>query len=208
MAFARSFLRHTMLFDLPQGEKAACGIAWDNGAGVVGLDQDTIDAFYTLAQTFWSGIDQYYTNQTQMVGSRLQWIGVNGKVVETAEDTLATDPGSGSAPALPTEVACVVSLRSAVGSRRGRGRFYLPAFYSGALTTLGRIDSGVQSTVADESATYLADLVVGASTYHPVVASQTGGLLSRVLNCRVGDVFDSQRRRRDKLAEEWQVRIL
>jgi hypothetical protein len=63
-----------------------------------------------------------------------------------------------SGPAIPPEVAQVITLRTALRGRRARGRIFLPAFASGAYTG-GTLDPARQTTVLSAAATLMSDLV-------------------------------------------------
>jgi hypothetical protein len=113
-------------------------------------------------------------------------------------------PGTKSAyKNLPTEVAVVVSLRTGLVSRRGRGRNYLPAPAVSEVADRGRLDHTRRDSMAAAYAAMLADVVSGATTYSPAVVSTVGQELNNVVQIRLGDVFDVQRRRRDDLSESY-----
>lgn len=208
VVFPRSFLRHTMLWNLPGGEKAATSVAWDSGSAVTGLDSTTVDAFETLGESFWADLDALYSDQTNWVGSRLAWIGTDGRAVETAEMGHTASPGIVNRPPLPSEVAVCISLKTALNNRRGRGRFYLPSPQMDVNGAGGLLTTSAQDLFADYCEAYFTPIIIGAETYFPTVASKTGGLLNPVTSFKVGNVFDSQRRRRDRLTEVYDTRTL
>ena len=114
-------------------------------------------------------------------------------------DTAQAIPGVAAGAALPADVALVVSLRTLLANRRGRGRFYLPQPAVSQVTTTGRV---LPDLIAD-----LGTSLSGAwSAYNtasdrPVVYSRTGLITTNVTSFDVGDLFDTQRRRENKLAE-------
>ena len=100
---------------------------------------------------------------------------------------------------MPADVALVISLRSELANRRGRGRFYLPQPGVVNLTADGRV-------VADLSADLSASLAAAWASYNtandrPVVYSRTGRSFVNITSFNVGDLFDTQRRRENKLLE-------
>lgn len=109
--------------------------------------------------------------------------------------------GTGTA-ARPPQCAHVFTLVTGLAGRRYRGRFYWPAL-AGAFdgTTLKGAPPG---TAAAEAALILGTLgTLAASTgvLDPVVYSKVADEVTQVTAVRVGDVIDTQRRRRDNLVE-------
>lgn len=206
VAFPRPFLRHTLLWNLPGGEKAACSIAWDNdGGGVISIGSDMADAFAARGTALWTSLHPSYASTINYVGSRLALIGVDGKSSQTVEMASTADPGTADGETLPPEVATVVSFSTGLGTRQGRGRIYLPCMSSTQLQSGGRVHLTSRDRAATSVAAYCAPLTNSATTFFPVVASKTGSHLSRVTSVRCGDVYDSQRRRRASLVEAYKV---
>jgi hypothetical protein len=208
MPYPESFLRHTLLWTLPGGEVASTTCAWRNGSGIVSTPDAEATALAGRALALWDSIKGEYPIETNFVGSRVAWIGVDGLTVETVDRSIAPSNGFDNVPSLPTEVALVASLRTTTYGRTGRGRMYLPALSRSKVKAGGRVLDASQSTIADAMAAYLADLTVGASTLSSCVASRTLMALRNVTQVQVGDVFDSQRRRRDALTEVIQSRAV
>jgi len=119
-----------------------------------------------------------------------------------------TDHGGGGGTALPLQLSAVVSNRTFQTGRSGRGRNYIPGPMVNALSSSE--DPHISSTFAGY---YLANHIatleglsytgvgVGAAQVRPIV---TGGDFTRyglITSVRVGDVFDTQRRRRRSLQE-------
>jgi hypothetical protein len=100
---------------------------------------------------------------------------------------------------MPADVSLVVSLRTAIANRRGRGRFYLPQPATVNLTADGRV-------IADLIADLGASLAAAWASYNtandrPVIYSRTGRSIQNITDFNVGDLFDTQRRRENKLLE-------
>lgn len=100
---------------------------------------------------------------------------------------------------MPADVSLVVSLRSALANRRGRGRFYLPQPATSNLTPTGRV-------LADLTADLGASLAAAWASYNtandrPVIYSRTGRTFVNITSFNIGDLFDTQRRRENKLFE-------
>lgn len=120
--------------------------------------------------------------------------------------TLATGTNTGNM--LPVQTAVTVSLRTVNTSARGRGRFYMPP--PSAVPHLGADGLyGGSVAMAAAAKTFLGDLALSAPSnveVRPVVVGLSAQDLAFVVQeVRVGDVFDSQRRRRRQITEVYQV---
>lgn len=119
-------------------------------------------------------------------------------------------PGNGSATKT-FQSAVVISLRSNVPGSRGRGRIYWPAI--GAVIGIGnlRLSNPTPAAVATAAASYLDAIetelknalepVPSLIDYHLAVYSPTTQTKVDVSRIEVGDVLDTQRRRRDRVPE-------
>lgn len=133
----------------------------------------------------------------------------------TAEITVATGnqttrvegalnlPGVAAGAMLPFQCATAVSLRTVFATRRGRGRFFLPPLAVGAIAG-GRLTTAAQTTIADKVQEMMLFLQSGSQT--PVVYSRASRAAITVTSIDVGDVIDTQRRRRNKLVEDRESR--
>lgn len=105
---------------------------------------------------------------------------------------------------LPNQCSRVHSLLTGVPGRRTRGRFYWPNVTSTANSS-GR-DSSVSISTATNIGIELAALALltpQAGVKRPAVVSQAGGLVTPVTSVSVGNVIDTQRRRRDAILEQY-----
>lgn len=120
-----------------------------------------------------------------------------GKQLQGVTDP-RNDAGTSAAESLPFQVAPVVSFRTALKSRSGRGRIYSPSM---AVTQIanGRMIPAAQTALADGAQDMLQALVAGGLA--PVIYHRTTGTTTNITSIDVGDVFDTQRRRRNKLIE-------
>lgn len=117
---------------------------------------------------------------------------------ETRVESVLSLAGSGEGEMLPFQCATVCTLVTALANRHGRGRFYLPPL--GALVLdAGRINTasltGLQAALTD-----LFD-ALNTGGLQPVVRNRTGHISTPVVSARVGNVIDTQRRRRNQLIE-------
>lgn len=110
-----------------------------------------------------------------------------------------TRPGASVAETLPFQCATVVSLRTIFATRSGRGRFYLPPLDT-TVVAGGLLATAAQTTVLNSADAMMSSLT--GSGLAPVVYSRTQRLTVVVTSIDVGNVIDTQRRRRNKLIEE------
>jgi len=132
----------------------------------------------------------------------------------TEADTASLDPGTGkqvnrvSTPLvlagsaatnqLPPQISVGVSLRTALATRAGRGRFYLPVMTVTQVLT-GKLVAADQTKIATAAQKMLQSLATAG--YVPIIYHRATRTFDPVVSVDVGDVFDTQRRRRDKLVE-------
>ena len=104
----------------------------------------------------------------------------------------------------PFQSALVATLQTGRPGRSYRGRMYLPfltsAFNAGKISTTSVTLGARAAAVAD----LLADTATAASSFpglQPAVVSKAADAVTSVTSVRVGDIMDTQRRRRDSLVE-------
>lgn len=110
----------------------------------------------------------------------------------------------------PNQCAIVLSLRTAGVGARSRGRMYWPALVCSTSGTTGRLSSPAPASIASDASAYLKLIsnaigatLTGVDTWSPVVFSRVNNS-SRIVNgVWVGDVLDTQRRRRDTLPDNY-----
>lgn len=159
----------------------------------------------TWATNFWNGpggSDGYEQFCTAAVG--LDRITTGEITVATGQqqalrETEVNIDGTAAGDALPAEVALVVSLRSALANRTGRGRFYLPQPAVTALAADGQLDTVAQTAIMAALAS--AWTTANAAGENPVIYSRTARATREVTTFNVGDIFDVQRRRQNSLTQ-------
>ena len=181
---------------------------WSNSTGDLATLQGQAVTWIT---NFWNGpagANGYKTMVTagvvcNMVRTSLITL-ATGLQTQLAE-TPVTLPGIATGNALPADVAVVVSLRTTLANRSGRGRFYLPQPAATVCTTLGKLGTTAQGFLADN----LANAWTAYSSFgDPVVYSRTGRSTQSITSFNVGDQFDTQRRRENKVAQVRTVRTM
>lgn len=114
-------------------------------------------------------------------------------------------PGGGSAGFTPLTTSMVVSERTAVPGRSGRGRMYVP-YNSGGIGSNGHFSSGNVDAMAGWAKAYMDTMnSVDLSSYgftnqRCCVASHTKGHIYDITTLVVDDVPDNQSRRKDKVS--------
>lgn len=169
----------------------------------------TIDSSHgnaiTWAENLWNGQDTlpgygaYCSADVSIQRITTGEISLDTGQQQTLRESNVNIPGTSESSALPADVAIVVSLRSPVANRTGRGRFYLPQPTTNALTAVGRLDETAQQAIVD--ALLAAWTQANAAGESPVIYSRTQRATREITAFNVGDLFDTQRRRENALNE-------
>lgn len=137
-------------------------------------------------------------------------------VLELAAEAPYTGSQSSNVqPAAPPQTALVFSLRTNRPGASGRGRLYWPALANALDSTTLRLPASTVNGIVAGAATYLRAIqdalkagispAPAASTFELAVFSKTAGGHQLVNRIMVGDVLDTQRRRRDRLPEAYKT---
>jgi hypothetical protein len=107
--------------------------------------------------------------------------------------------GTSAAECMPFQCSVAVSFTTDLATRGGRGRFYLPPL---DVTTLdgGRLSAAARTTIVTSVNQLWAELDTGGLAIQ--IYSRSLHTLTPVTGGSVGDVIDTQRRRRNKLQEQ------
>lgn len=106
-------------------------------------------------------------------------------------------PGTATSGQLPLQVSLVVTLRSAIPTRRGRGRVYLPTCAFAMMGTGHLFSSTKVNTLVDKLA--LAFTSLGSGSNPVGVVSRVEGVIRPVVSIDADLVPDTQRRRSNEL---------
>lgn len=156
------------------------------------------------------------TNLRLAMSANLNRTGARLEVRDSTSDALlaistqnSTTAQAGNGPlALPLQSAVVCSIRTDTPGGSGRGRIYWPAL-GVALAATGRIATPTTALLVADFKTYLlamrSALAAGFPTigFDIAVRSKTTHTTPHAVRLQVGDVVDTQRRRRDSLAESY-----
>lgn len=201
MPLPAMFYRHVLMWSLPNGEVAHCGIHW--GGDTMALPDMVADntTLTNKGLALWNAIKVYYSPTISYLGDKLYAIGADGLAFDSIDNLITPQPGVGTSVPLPHEVAVCVSIKTVGVGRRRRGRFYLPPPDNSRLTVHGRWVPAFQSGLVTALEDYLDAHTNGVHTISSSILSKADQLLRPVVEVSVGDVPDSQRRRRDALQE-------
>lgn len=152
------------------------------------------------------------------------FVGVDGKQVPPAGfaqgtpvtltwNTDSRPNGNGSSNTLPLQCSVVASHRTSQTGKKGRGRQFLPAIDQNSIDASGRLSSSAQTSILNAQVAFLEALSYAdapRTIVRPAVISSSTSGASPTLNkyatingVRVGNVVDTQRRRRNKLVEAY-----
>lgn len=185
--------RHRLEGTFP-GEVWSFGLYSDSTLSVAAAQS----AWMTGVTNFWAAATTLFAadvGTTRAVTVELD--PATGKQLTGAEDT-RTDAGTSAAETLPFQCAPVVSLRTATLSRAGRGRFYAPSLAVDQVAE-GRMLTAARDSLADAGLALVQGLTAAGGNV--VIYHRASGTTSLVTSLDVGDVIDTQRRRRNKLIE-------
>jgi len=176
------------------------GMHWSSSDSTAGLAADLDTAWSTLVAT---------ASFSDLFGTGVVWSQVNvselgatpaDPIITSAQATLG-GAGTGTGSTLPAQCSPCVSLTTATAGSRARGRMFLPPTVTSAMTTAGRLGSSPRGAIVAALDTFFASMAGNAATC--VVVSSVGGVYTTytVNTIRLGDVIDTQRRRRNSIAE-------
>lgn len=186
----------------------------DLGAGATFSPDDYLNDEVTAAVSAWWA-NTTHSNLSRVEELRLYPIGPDGKAVPappylqgspcTLTWTGSFPTGSGTTGILPLQLSAVASHRTAQVGRRGRGRMFLPALHSGVVTTDGLISTTPRNSIRDQQVAFLealgAESLVTGWYMFPVITGDPWTQYARINAVQVGNVVDTQRRRRASLTE-------
>lgn len=167
------------------------------------------DALQVAATEMWSGtgtpagaMNTLYSDDVVMTTLTAAELDFGTGRQLTRADRDVSLPGVATADSLPPQCAVVVSLRTELAQAGGRGRYYLPAPALSA-SAGGRIAAAAQATFVAATTRFIASLrgaqITPVLYRRPTPERPAQALL--LVGGNIGDVFDTQRGRRQQLTE-------
>lgn len=221
MAYPKQFIKLTFGGSMAQGQEIwTCGINLANeGAEISQLEFNTltdpqIQELADLIVTFVEDSDNNVPDGVFLDFVKLALIGVDGKYVGAPREITGQLGQGGVAGGYVPQVATVVSMES--GKYRDPGkynRFYLPTA-TPASSLAYQLDEGQATLISNNAASLMSDirdLDLLGPTKQLMPCAVTSANVENYLNIekvRVGRVFDTQRRRRNKLNEQYQDTVV
>jgi hypothetical protein len=176
------------------------GLCWSSPATAAEVAADAAAGWLTVladaaANTFYPTGIQWATVNASELGA------TPSDPIQTSAQAVIADGGTSSDGACPPQCSPCLSLTTATAGSRARGRMYLPPPDVSGLTVAGRLSSGFRTAWVAALDTFFSSMVGGG--HSPVVISAVGGVWTTypVTTIRMGDVIDTQRRRRSNIAE-------
>jgi len=176
------------------------GLHWNSSDSSAGLASDLAAAWLTLLAD--TAINTYFRTNVIWDQVNVSELGTTpANPILTSAQAVIADGGTSSDPGLPAQCSPCLSLTTSTAGSRARGRMYLPPPDTTAMTTTGRLDSAFRTAMVNALDTFFATM--GSNAASPVVVSSVGGVYTTypVTTIRLGDVVDTQRRRRNNIAE-------
>lgn len=99
----------------------------------------------------------------------------------------------------PNQCSVVVTLLTGAAGKSRRGRMYLPL--NACSVSNGKIGSADVALISTDITAWIHAINGGAGGYQVAVASKTTAQIWPVTQIQIGDVYDTQRRRRNKIVE-------
>lgn len=112
------------------------------------------------------------------------------------------NPGAGGSLLHPPQIAMCCTLQAVRPGRHGHGRFYLPGC-TAAVTQDGVISGAVRDGIATSVGSTLNAINALDASANAICVAGSDGITSPVNILRIGMVLDTQRRRRNAMAENY-----
>jgi hypothetical protein len=192
--------RHRLEGTFP-GETWSFGLYTDSNLSLTAMHSQ----WETGITNFWATASALFC--TDVVATRATTVELDpatGKQL-TGLESARSDAGTSTAECLPFQCAPVVTLRTDTLSRAGRGRFYAPSLAVDSLAG-GRMSTAARDTLTDAAQDLVQGLTSAGGTL--VIYHRGSGTTTPVTSLDVGDVIDTQRRRRSKLIEARTSRLV
>lgn len=182
------------------------------------ITQAGIDQIGAAWKTFFSTNTTAIASTYKFTAAKAVMLNNDGKSLpETAKYHYPAAPvaGANGVTRMPAQISLVATLTNTLP--RGlatKGRMFLPGIAS-SVTDTGKISQPVAAAIATNLKLFFDTVYSDADTPgNPVLASlgsgplQLGGVIRPVTGIKIGDVWDTQRRRRNQFTELYEQRVV
>lgn len=177
--------------------------------GMLAITQipEDVAAFAAAFRAFHATANLHIAPSCVLTMVKVAAIGLDGTYLGPPAEEVSDTHGGGTSQTYPSQVALAVTQDGPVATHRQHGRFYIPGIGTG-LGDNWLMPSSQQTQVLTATRTLVTALnaAEAANPTRVVIASQKGsGHNWEVQQLRCGDAYDTQRRRRNELAENYAV---
>jgi hypothetical protein len=207
-----SYVRVSILGSINGGEVWSVNPVYDPTGEFPGsVDQAKLDTATTVIGNTNPGSHMLtaMSSSFQLTGARVEVRDDSNDSLLAISEYLRGTPLAGTGtPIQGSQAAVVVSLQTATPGGRGRGRLYWPGA-GVAVNSSFRISNPPYGLMCDQVKTYLLAIRSAlSSNFAPIgfdlaVRSKVSHTTPHVNRIRIGDIVDTQRRRRDSLPESY-----
>lgn len=207
-----SYVRVSILGSMTGGEVWSINPVYDPTLEFPGtVDQVALDAAAAAIANLspGAGLLEPMSNLLSITGARVEVRDdATDDLIALGLSTRATPLAGTAAPFQAPQTSLVASLRTNTPGASGRGRIYWPAL-GYQVGSNGRVVPAKLGTFAGAMKTYLLGIESALETAFPTilfnlaVRSRATKTTPHVVRLQAGDIFDTQRRRRDALPESY-----
>lgn len=208
--FSRQLIKVQFLGDsFNQQEIWTTGFYMAPNFGSATLAGDLAQKIAPAWQTFFTSAGSSVSNKYRTLSIKANLVGTDGKqITNPTQEYFYPAPivGANAAAPLPPQITLVASLRTTLP--RGlatHGRMYLPGINAG-VDADARIAGGTRTTIAAGFQTFLNAvnaIGVGGGNFVHVASFKGTGIDRPVTKLLLGDLYDTQRRRKNALTEQY-----
>jgi len=189
------------------------------GFGVTAPTQAAVDAIATAWQTFFTATGSLVSNLFKTDVVKLAIIDEDGTTVPGSPVYhYYTTPISGASAASAWPPQCTLAATLTTAKPRGfgsKGRMYLPGMTT-SIDSSGKIPSTNQANIANTFQTFMNTVIGHTDIPYPVIVNsrEVAGIPGHaaaffpVTGIKIGNVIDTQRRRRNGLVETYESRAV
>lgn len=182
--------------------------------GVTDLDPQSLlkDQIGPAAKTFLEHASMFFSDEVILKEITVYPYGNDGKVIKSALEpykavatTRVEINGGNTGSMVPPQCALVTTLQTESTGRRGHGRIYLPIMTTGVIGANSvSLGTGVRTTMQGIVNDFIeACCPAEDPTIRPIVIGPPWTQYFTVTKTRMGRAFDTQKRRRKSLAEDY-----